>query len=175
MCGSTIRNLRTVNEPFKGFLTLSQLPIKIGKSMRVEIFSLCDFASADASGKLTIVGVFDTIWAREVPATHGLCAIALRIRFDRIEEGLKKLKISFIDWDGNPVMPAMELQIQVQIPPIVQQANVQVVFLIPQLKLPHFGEYAVDLAVDSRQEASTPLFVRQVPIIPPLPQTPPPP
>ena len=141
--------------------------------MKVEIFSLCDFATSDSGGKLTIVGVFDAIWAREVPATHGLCAIALRVRFDRIEEGLKKLKVSFIDSDGNPVMPALEMQIQVQVPPIFQQANVQVVFLIPQIKFPNFGEYAIDLAIDSRQEASTPLFVRQMPIIPPHLQTPP--
>ena len=140
--------------------------------MKVEIFSLCDFASADGSGKLNIIGVFDTIWAREVPATHGFCALAIRIRFDKIEEGLKKFKVSFIDSDGNPIMPAMEMQIQVQIPPQVQQANVQVVFLIPQLKLPNFGEYSIDLAVDSRQEASTPLDVRQLPIIPPHSQTP---
>ena len=92
--------------------------------MKAEIFCLCDFAAADSGGKLTIVGVFDTIWAREVPATHGLCALALRIRFERIEEGLKKLKVSFIDSDGNPVMPAMEMQIPVQIPPHLQQAHI---------------------------------------------------
>jgi hypothetical protein len=140
--------------------------------MKVEIFSLCDFATADSGGKLTIVGIFDTIWAREIPATHGLCALALRIRFDKIEEGLKKLKVSFVDSDGNPVMPALEMQIQVQVPPVFQQANAQVVFLIPQVKFSNFGEYAIDLAIDSRQEASIPLYVRQMPIIPPHLQTP---
>ena len=141
--------------------------------MKVEIFNLCDFATADSSGKLTVVGVFDTIWAREVPANYGLCALAIRLRFDKIEEGLKKLKISFVDTDGNPVMPALEMQLQVQVPPVFQQSNVQAVFLIPQIRLPNFGEYAIDLAVEGRQEASTPLFVRQL-IIPPHLQTPPP-
>jgi len=140
--------------------------------MKVEIFSMCDFASSDAGGRLNIIGVFDSIYAREVPATHGLCALAIRIRFDKIEEGLKKLKISFVDSDGNPVMPAMEMQIQVQIPQLFQNANIQVVFLIPQIKFSNFGEYSVDLAVDGRQEASTPLNVRQLPIIPPHFQTP---
>lgn len=141
--------------------------------MKVEIFSLCDFASSDASGRLNIIGVFDSIYAREVPATHGLCALAIRVRFDKIEEGLKKFRISFVDSDGNPVMPAMEMQIQVRVPPIFQQANVQVVFLIPQVKFPNFGEYSIDLAIDGRQEAATPLNVRQLPIIPPQPQLPP--
>jgi hypothetical protein len=140
--------------------------------MKVEIFSLCDFASTDASGKLNIIGVFDAVNAREVPATHGLCALAIRIRFDKIEEGLKKFKISFVDSDGNPVMAAVEMQIQVQIPSPLQQGNVQVVFLIPQIKFLNFGEYEIDLAIDGRQEASTPINVRQLPIIPPHFQTP---
>jgi hypothetical protein len=140
--------------------------------MKVEIFSLCDFASTDAGGKLNIIGVFDDISAREVPATHGLCALAIRIRFDKIEEGIKKLKISFVDSDGNPVMPAVEMQIQVLIPSPLQQANVQVVFLIPQIKFLNFGEYEIALAIDGRQEASTPINVRQLPIIPPHFRTP---
>jgi hypothetical protein len=140
--------------------------------MKVEIFSLCDFASTDITGKLNVIGIFDTINAREVPATHGLCALAVRIRFDKIEEGLKKLKVSFIDSDGNPVMAAVEMQIQVLIPSPLQQANVQVVFLIPQIKFLNFGEYEIALAIDGRQEGSTPISVRQLPIMPPHSQTP---
>jgi hypothetical protein len=138
--------------------------------MKVEIFSLCDFASADAAGKLNIIGIFDTIFARETPATHGLCALAIRMRFDKIEEGLKKIKISFTDSDGKLVMPAVEAQVGIQVPSNLQSANAQVVSMMMQLHLPNFGEYSIDLAVDGRQEASTPLFVRQAPVIPPLPQ-----
>jgi hypothetical protein len=140
--------------------------------MKVEIFTLCDFASADSGGKLNVIGVFDEIWARAVPAAHPLCALAIRIRFDKIEDGLKKLKISFGDADGNLVMPTMEMQMQVHIPPPLQQGNAQVVFLIPQMKFANFGEYSIDLAIDGRQEASTPLFVRQIPTTPDLPQFP---
>jgi Family of unknown function (DUF6941) len=137
--------------------------------MKVEIFTLCDFASADSGGKLNIIGVFDTIWTREIPAAYALCALAIRIRFDKIEEGLKKIKISFVDSDGNPVMPTMEMQMPVHIPSSLQHGNAQVVFLIPQMKFSNFGEYSVDLAIDGRQEASTPLFVRQLPTTPQLP------
>jgi hypothetical protein len=31
---------------------------------------------------------------------------------------------------------------------------------IQQLKLPKFGEYSIDLAIDGRHEASVPLFVK---------------
>jgi hypothetical protein len=137
--------------------------------MKVEIFSLCDFASADVGGKLNVIGIFDGIWAKEAPTTYGLCTLAARIRFEKIEEGLKKIKISLVDDDGKPIMPAMEMQVLVQVPPNGSNAIAQVVSIIQQLKLPSFGEYSIDLAIDGRQEASTPLYVRQMPLIPPLP------
>lgn len=135
--------------------------------MKVEIFSLCDFASADAAAKLNIIGVFDTLWAREAPITHGLCVLAARIRFERIEEGLKRIKISLVDADGNPVLPAMEAQIPVQVAQHGLSAIAQVVSIMSQIKLPNFGEYSIDLAIDGRHEASTPLYVKQFPVAPP--------
>ena len=142
--------------------------------MKVEIFSLCDFASADAAGKLNIIGVFDTIHASQAPVVHGFCFLATRIRFEKIEEGLKKFKISFVDIDGKPIMPVVEAQVQVRLAPNAQHAIAQVVSAMWQIKLPCFGEYSIDLAIDGRQEASTPLYVRQLPLLPPLPQLPPP-
>jgi hypothetical protein len=140
--------------------------------MKVEIFNLCDFASADASGKLNIIGVFDTIWAREKPITYGMFALVARIRFDKIEEGTKKIKISFVDADGNPVMPVIETQLPVRIPALSPTATAQVVSLVSQLKLQSFGEYSVDLAIDGRQEASLPFYVRDASQIPPQFQIP---
>lgn len=134
--------------------------------MKVETFSLCDFASADAAAKLNIIGIFDTIYARGVPATHGLCALAVRVRFDRIEEGNKKVKISFIDSDGNSVLPSMEALIPVRMGPDASTAIAQVVSIMSQIKLPSFGEYSIDLAIDGRHEASTPLYVRQIQVPP---------
>ena len=135
--------------------------------MKVEIFSLCDFASVDASGKQNLIGVFDTIFAREAPIIYGLCALAVRIRFDRIEEGPKKVRASFVDEDGNSVLPVMETQVRVQPAPQAPSAIAQVVLIMSQIKLPNFGEYSIDLAVDGRHEASIPLYVRKM-------QTPPP-
>lgn len=139
--------------------------------MKVEVFNLCDFASADAGGKLNIIGIFDALYAKEAPVTHGLCALAVRIRFDSIEVGLKKIRISFTDSDGKLIMPAMEAQIAVQIGSNQPSATAQIVSIMMQLHLPSFGEYSIDLAVDGRQEASTPLYVRQL-IIPPHLQKP---
>ena len=141
--------------------------------MKVEIFNLCDYAAADASAKLNLIGIFDTIYARETPVVNGFCTLAARVRFDRIEEGLKKFKISFVDSDGRLILPSLETQILVQIPPESQNATAQIVTQLSQLILPRFGEYSIDLAIDGRQEASTPIYARQIPFLPPHLQTPP--
>ena len=138
--------------------------------MKVEVFSLCDFASADAGGKLNVIGIFDTIYAPNVPVTHGFCALALRVRFDHVEEGNKKLKLSFIDSDGKPVMQSIETVLPVRMAANGSSASAQLVSIMSQISFPNFGEYAIELAIDGRQEASTPLFVRQVSLPPHLQQ-----
>ena len=135
--------------------------------MKVEILNICDYASADASGKLNIIGVFNGIWAREKPIVYGLCALVIRIRFDKVEEGTKKIKIAFVDADGTPVMPVIETQLQIRFVPWEPTASAQLVSLISQLRFPNFGEYSIDLAVDGRQESSTPFYVHQASILPP--------
>jgi len=140
--------------------------------VKVEILNICDFASVDASGKLTIVGVFNGIWAKERPVVYGLCALVIRIRFDKLEEGLKKIKIAFVDADGKPVMPVIETQIQIRFVPWEPTTSAQLVTLISQLRFPNFGEYSIDLAIDGRQEASTPFYVHQAPTTPPNLQPP---
>jgi hypothetical protein len=131
--------------------------------MNVEIFTLCDFAQGEPTGKFYVIGAFDHINAPQAPIIWPLCAIALRMRFEPLEAAMKTIAISFIDSDGNSVMPVLRQQFPVQIPPDEQSATVNIALVIGQLKLPNFGEYAVRLAIDSKQEGSTPLYVRQFP------------
>src|ERR1700712_4109961 len=84
-------------------------PTRLGWSfMKVEIFTLCDAATADSGGKLNILGSFDRINANAVPVTHPLCALAIKMRFERLEEGEKRIGISFVDSDGTAVMSTLE-------------------------------------------------------------------
>jgi hypothetical protein len=139
--------------------------------MKVEIFTLCDAATADAGGKLNILGSFDHLWSRSVPMKYPICALAAKVRFERGEEGQKRLTISFIDADGKSVMPTLNFPINVQMPLNESSATLPISMIIQQLNLPHFGEYSIGLAIDGRQEATIPLFVREAPLIPPFPPT----
>jgi hypothetical protein len=142
--------------------------------MNVDVFTLCDFAQNTPGNKMNIVGTFNRIFARQIPAVHPLCALAVLMRFEQIEQGTKNIRVSIIDSDGRPVVPILEAQLNVQISPKESDTSVPLAVVIQQISLPRFGEYSVDLAVDGRQEASIPLYVLQAPLpqqMPPPPQT----
>jgi len=126
--------------------------------MRLEIFTLCD-AATEHAGKLNIVGTFDSLFARETPVAHPSCAIAARIRFERIEEGTHRLSLTLADEDGHMAMSKIESSIAVQFRPGQRTTTSHFVMVIQQIRLPKFGEYTVDLAMDGHHLASLPLYV----------------
>ena len=128
--------------------------------MKLETFCLCDAATV-SGGKLNILGAFDSIQTTQAPAVHSQCAIALRLRFTRIEEGNHRIKITIVDEDGRSIMPDLEGMMTVKFGADDDSAVTNFVINIQQLKLDKFGQYAIDLAVDSRHEASLPLVVKQ--------------
>ncbi len=130
--------------------------------MKVELFCLCD-AATEAGGKLNVLGAFDRVWAREAPVTIAHCAVAARIRFSRIEEGAHQLRITFADDDGSLVLPPMESRIDLRFANQDLSVPINLIILMPQLKLPRFGDYTIDLALDATHLSSLPLMVRHVP------------
>jgi hypothetical protein len=130
--------------------------------MTIQIAVLCD-AATDYSGKLNLLGTFDTILTSALPAIHPQCSIALRIAFSRIEEGSHKVKMNFVDEDGRLVMPSIEMPVDVAVP---AEANFLVrnfIINIQQLKFDQPGQYSIDIAIDNRHETSIPLLVKMQP------------
>jgi hypothetical protein len=129
--------------------------------MKVEIFTLCD-AATESGSKLNILGSFDTLFVVNEPIIHPACAVALKIRFSRIETGQHSLKISFVDMDGKKVMPDIEGPLNVKIKSGDETATANLIMNIQGLRLPGFGEYSIDLAIDGREEGSLPLYVKKI-------------
>jgi hypothetical protein len=130
--------------------------------MNVEVFALCE-AATDSQGKLNILGAFDGIWTKTVPAIHPQCAVAIRLRFNRIEQGDHKIALHFVDDDGKMIIPPLNAGIQVNFGQDQSSGIANLVLNIQGLKLEKYGEYCINLAIDGRQEASIPLFVKPVP------------
>ena len=131
--------------------------------MDIEVFVLCD-AATDIQGRLNILGTFDTIWSKQAPVVYPHCAVALRLRFSRIEEGEHSIKINIIDEDGKLIVPSLNANTNLNFGSNPEGSVAHNLILnIQGLKLEKYGDYAIDLAVDGRQEASLPLRVKQPP------------
>ena len=127
--------------------------------MEIETFVLCD-AATDYRGKLNILGTFDTIHAREFPVVWPHCALALRVRFSKIEEGEHRVRISFMDEDGRSILPPLDGAVRVRFGPDAKTLPTNMILNMERLKLENPGEYSIHLAIDGRQEKSLPLYLR---------------
>ena len=138
-----------------------KLVIIVSNLMNVQIAVLCD-AATDYAGKLNLLGTFDTVVTQQLPAVHPQCSVALRIVFSKVEEGQHKVKMNFVDEDGRFVMPSIDIPVDVMLPPDASFVARNFLINIQQLKFEKPGQYAIDIAVDGRQETSIPLQVKQV-------------
>ena len=130
--------------------------------MKIEVFALCD-AATDNRGKLNLLGTFDQIYAARVPVVHPACAIALRMRFDKMEEGVHPVKLQLVNPDGIPVFQAMEGEVHPRMGDDVGSVAVNLILNFQHVKFEEFADYQINLAIDGLAVASLPLRVRQMP------------
>ena len=127
--------------------------------MDIQIAVLCD-AATDNNGKLNILGTFDTIYTSQLPATHPQCSIAVRMTYNKVEDGTHTVKLNFVDEDGKSVMPPIEIPVEVAVPDETIFLSRNFIVNIQKLKFDKEGLYSIDIAVDGRQEGSIPLLVK---------------
>ncbi len=130
--------------------------------MKVELFVACDYA-ADYAGKLTLVGVFDSLGATQTPVYHPQLCVAAKLRFHDSEAGPKTVRFTLSDADGRDVLQPIEMKISAPAPPSDHATTVvNLVMNIGGIKFERLGEHALDLTLDGAHIASTPLFLRSV-------------
>lgn len=128
--------------------------------MQIEVFSLCDAATVQG-GKLNMLGAFDTIMVTKTPSVHPQCTIALRLRFNSLEGEEHNVLVKFVDADGNHVIPPTKGMIKLKFTKEQRSSSANLVLNLQGLKLAKYGEYSIDLAVDGKNNASLPVFIRQ--------------
>ena len=124
--------------------------------MEIEAALLCD-AATDQNGKLNVLGAFDTVFSKSYPMVLPHCAVAFRMRFSKVEEGEHKIKVRFVDEDGQPIQPPLDAGVKVGVADGQDSAASNLILNIQGLKIAKPGRYAIDLAVDGRHEKSLPL------------------
>ena len=127
--------------------------------MTIQVAVLCD-AATDYNSKLNLLGTFDTILTAQLPAQHPQCSIALRIAFDRAEEGSHQISMNFVNEDGAPIMSPMNIPVDILFPADATFLSRNFVINIQQLKFEQAGLYSIDLSINVRPLSSIPLAVK---------------
>jgi hypothetical protein len=130
--------------------------------MNIEAFLLCD-AATDQQGKLNVLGAFDVLFAKQMPVIHPACAVAMRVRFEKIENGNHPVRIHVINEDGKSIGPNLQANVNVNIGDDADSTATNLILNIQRLKFEDYGQYRIDLAIDNQIKGSLPLYVREVP------------
>ena len=127
--------------------------------MEIDLALLTDAATIDASGKLSILGIFDRIGVVQFPAQHGRVSLVLRFTAGTSEIGSHEVHIRMSDPGGAEVLSLNgEMQLVggrfardvIRVPHILNLDGL--VFTRP-------GMYSFDVKVDGEHHVSLPLSV----------------
>ena len=125
--------------------------------MNVEAFLICD-AATDSHGKLNVLGAFDTVYVAQLPAVHPHCAVVVRLRFERSEQGEHAITLHLIDADGKHVIQPLEGRLRVH-GGASSTATSNLILNMQGLRLEKYGELAFHLAIDGQPSGNLPLHV----------------
>jgi hypothetical protein len=129
--------------------------------MQLEILTFCD-AAVEYDGRLNLLGATDTISAPSLPFRYNQCALAMRVRAARIEEGDHTVRVMIIDADGDPIV-SVEGALVVRFNQALGHAvggTMHLIIHAQNLEFRSAGEHAIEVAIDGIQLGSSPLFVR---------------
>jgi hypothetical protein len=126
--------------------------------VQLEILTFCD-AAAEYGGRLNILGATDTVIANDLPLKFPHCAIVVRLRAARIEEGDHTVRMMIIDADGTPILN-LDGKMAIRFA-AGMNGVVNLIINAQQLEFREAGEYAIEVAVDGIQLGSCPFYVRR--------------
>jgi hypothetical protein len=131
----------------------------MGVQMKIELFTFCDFAQ-ETGGKLTVVGTFDTILARNFPCVHPQLSVVIRLRFDLWEFTNHSFRIETRNLDGETSMDTISGNVDVK---GVGNATAvsHLVFTISNLHFKDSGVISFILYMDDKEAGTIPLYIRK--------------
>jgi hypothetical protein len=127
--------------------------------MEIDLAFLADAATIDASGKLSVLGIFDRIGVSQFPAQHGRITLVLRFTAGTSEIGSHDVHIRMSDPGGEEVLSlngemqlvgGVGVQEGIRVPHILNLDGL--VFQGP-------GMYSFDVKVNGEHHVSIPLSV----------------
>jgi hypothetical protein len=127
--------------------------------MQILLATLCDSA-ADYQGKLSLLGAFDTLCARELPVVHPQCSLAIRICYDPQDAGRHQMRIRCVDPSDQECLPPFDPVVDVAFPsPFLPFVTRNLVLNLQRVKFDRAGLHRFIVEDNGRTLISIPLRV----------------
>ncbi len=128
----------------------------------VDLAVIADAANVSQEGKLNILGVFDTIWAREFPFRHSAMVFVLRFTADFTEKGSHAMEVRLMDADGAQLFKAEgPLAVAGGVPG--RPIKPHVVMGLSGVTFQKPGDYSFEVLLAGRHLRSVSLYVIEAP------------
>src|SRR5881392_3959705 len=124
--------------------------------MEVKLALLADGANVSREGKLNLLGIFDTLFARSFPTTHPQMQLVIRFEAAAHEAGsTRQVEIQLVAGDGN-VLFRLPGALTVQPPGLGDAIRMDHVLTLNHVQFERPGRYRFDVLVDGRVAAAVP-------------------
>lgn len=131
--------------------------------MQIDIATISEYAIIDQVGRMSVLGIFDTMGAQQMPLVHPRFFICLRLGCRPIEANTQHtVSVVVQDQDGHQrakVEGPFTVPVGQAMPdgPIA----VQMVFEFAGVQFLRTGQHSVEIAIDAQHRTSLPLIVVQ--------------
>lgn len=135
--------------------------------MELRFAHLADYAAADASGKITLVGIFDVVWdqLKLRPIPFPPCYLVASLAASLSEGSAHRLEARLLDADHQKISDLFDAEVGFQTSGPGHPLRTQVIvgFGPGALRVPELGEYVIRVVVDGLSQGEIPLVVRDLP------------
>jgi hypothetical protein len=116
-------------------------------TLEIAFAVVADDARIDRQGKLSVLGIFEHVWAGDFPALHRGAHLVVKVRGRRTEIGVHALRIRFVQ-EGGTVLVEGEGTVQFGEPPAGVTSIEATAVLAFDLPLPAPGRYGFEVELD---------------------------
>lgn len=132
---------------------------------------LADYAMVSQDGKLSIIGIFERLYAQKCPVTHPMMCLVLSFEADRGDTGKQhRLEFQLIDADGT-VQLNFGGDMQVAPPPPGENARFNHIVNLNNIVFKEFGSYEFKVLVNGEVRVGVPVNITEAPTPPGQPQS----
>jgi hypothetical protein len=113
----------------------------------VSLAALADYALADKADRLSIIGIFDKIYAASTPVVHRSAYLVMVLQSTRGDYNRDRdIRVEITDQDGRPVAGPIDATVRIDGNPESAPA-VNMILHLEQLPFPAFGPYIFTIFV----------------------------